>query len=122
MNRVLRRGAARRDLVEILDYLIREGSPDTARRFRETAEAAFNRLADMPGLGTRYEATDPAFGEVRYFPLPSRFKRYLVFYRPVADGIEIIRVLHGARDIDGILAGDFDVTGANDDALHQEVE
>ena len=25
--------------------------------------------------------------------------RYVVFYRPAADGIEVVRVLHGARDI-----------------------
>jgi toxin ParE1/3/4 len=24
---------------------------------------------------------------------------YLIFYRPIADGIEIMRVLHGRRDI-----------------------
>jgi toxin ParE1/3/4 len=24
---------------------------------------------------------------------------YLIFYRPISDGIEIVRVLHGARDI-----------------------
>jgi toxin ParE1/3/4 len=27
---------------------------------------------------------------------------YLIFYRPLADGIEIVRVLHGARDIDSL--------------------
>jgi toxin ParE1/3/4 len=30
------------------------------------------------------------------------FERYLIFYRPIPDGIEVIRVLHGARDIDTI--------------------
>jgi toxin ParE1/3/4 len=24
---------------------------------------------------------------------------YVIFYRPIADGIQLIRVLHGARDI-----------------------
>jgi len=33
--------------------------------------------------------------ELRGFPVGN----YLVFYRPASDGIEIIRVLHGARDI-----------------------
>jgi hypothetical protein len=37
----------------------------------------------------------------------------VVFYRPVDGGIEVIRVLHGARDIDNILA---DELGINDDA------
>ena len=28
--------------------------------------------------------------------------RYILFYRPIDDGVEIVRVLHGARDIDSI--------------------
>ncbi len=31
------------------------------------------------------------------------FENYLVFYRPIEEGIEVTRVLHGARDIRGIL-------------------
>jgi plasmid stabilization system protein ParE len=33
----------------------------------------------------------------------STFDKYLIFYRIVSSGIDIIRVLHGARDIDRIL-------------------
>ncbi len=35
------------------------------------------------------------------------FISYLAFYRSCIDGIEIIRVLHGARDIGNILADEF---------------
>lgn len=31
------------------------------------------------------------------------FENYLVYYRPLRDGIEIIRILHGARDIARLL-------------------
>jgi toxin ParE1/3/4 len=115
MSRIHRRRAARQDLVEIVYHYISEGTPATGRRFREVAEATFLRLAAMPGKGTRFDAADPAFGELKDLPLPPPFKKYLVFYRPVADGIEIARVLHGARDIHGILAEDFDVAGEGDD-------
>ena len=33
---------------------------------------------------------------LRSFPVGN----YVVFYQPVADGIEIIRVMHGRQDID----------------------
>lgn len=33
---------------------------------------------------------------------------YLIFYRPLPDGIEILRVLHGARDIAAILFDEAD--------------
>lgn len=39
---------------------------------------------------------------VRSFP----FGRYVIFYAPLDDGIDVVRVLHGARDIDGIFDGD----------------
>jgi len=28
------------------------------------------------------------------------FEKHLVFYRPPKEGIEVVRVLHGARDLD----------------------
>ena len=112
MSQVVRREAARRDLVDIVYHYISKGSPATARRFRDQAEATFRRLAGMPGMGTRYETTNPAFGAIRYVPFPSRFKMYLVFYRPIADGVEFARVLHGARDIHGVLSDDFGVAEA----------
>jgi toxin ParE1/3/4 len=111
------RDGARQDLIDIYRRLAREAGIRTADRFIASAEASFLRLAAMPGLGTRFELDNAIIGELRFLPLPSRFKKYLVFYRPVADGIEIARVLHGARDIHGILSEEFDpVADAGDEA------
>ena len=30
------------------------------------------------------------------------FEKYLVFYRPLKDGIVVLRVIHGARDIEDL--------------------
>lgn len=35
--------------------------------------------------------------------------QYIIFYQPVPGGIEIVRVLHGARDLDAILNPNIDV-------------
>ncbi len=106
---VHQRAEARRDLVEIYVRYAREASVRVADRFYAEAEATFRRLASMPRMGAGFEAADPAFGELRYFPLPSRFKKFLVFYRPLTDGVEIVRVLHGSRDLSAILAEEFGV-------------
>jgi toxin ParE1/3/4 len=46
----------------------------------------------MPGCGRE----EPKLGaDLRSFPVGS----YLIFYRPAANGIALVRVLHGARDI-----------------------
>jgi len=107
MSRVRQLIRARLDLVEIIAYLA-EQSEDAARRFRREAQATFERLAGMPGMGTRYTPDEPTYGELRYFPV-SKFRNHLVFYRPTPDGIEVVRVLHGARDIGAILAEEFGV-------------
>jgi toxin ParE1/3/4 len=88
--------------------LAREAGVRTASRFLNCAEVPFERLAAMPHLGTRYEAESPAFAEVRFFPI-SRFKKYVVFYLPIAQGVISIRGLHSSRDLHSILAEEFGV-------------
>ncbi|MCY7335254.1 MAG: type II toxin-antitoxin system RelE/ParE family toxin [Chamaesiphon sp.] len=41
---------------------------------------------------------------IQEFKLVNRFRDYLVFYRVQEERIEILRVLHGARDLVGILS------------------
>jgi toxin ParE1/3/4 len=116
MNQVIRRRAAREDLVGIFFHFVMAGSPAAARRFREHALATMQRLASRPGMGALYNPDHPALAELRFFPV-SGFKNYLVFYRTAADGIEVVRVLHGARDIHGILSDDPDVDEDDDDDI-----
>ena len=48
----------------------------------------------------------PGFGEpLRVVRVSSRFRRYLIFYRLLDETtIEIVRLLHGARDLAALLA------------------
>ena len=68
--------AAGQDLLEIIDW-IAAANPDAAI-------AAASRFS----------------GGVRFWPVG----RYLVIYRPAVDGIDIVRVLSGYRDIASLLA------------------
>jgi toxin ParE1/3/4 len=64
------------------------------------------RLAGMPGIGTRYELHEPLHAGLRYYPI-TRHRNFIVFYRPIPGGIEVLRVLHGARNLPEILADEF---------------
>ena len=55
-----------------------------------------------------------ACGEVIVCARPFGY-RLLPFYRPVPGGIEVLRILHGARDIQSILAEEFGGEDADDD-------
>ena len=97
---VIKRQAAKRDLDENAAFLGKE-SPDVAIRFLEAAEKSFLELAAMPDLGRECDFENPAFKGMRRW-LVRGFQNYLILYRPIPKGIEIIRVLHGARDIEAI--------------------
>ena len=88
--------AARRDL-DAIWLRIAEDDPTAADRFLDRLLVTCRKLAAMPGMGP--ERRDLAAG-LRYFPLAS----YLIFYRPVAGGIQVARVIHGARDVPTALA------------------
>ena len=87
-------------------FYAHEAGVAVADRFLAAAEATFTRLAGQPGLIARFEYGHPAIGALRFLPV-GRFRKHLVFYRPFDGGIELVRVLHGARDLDRILADEF---------------
>lgn len=104
-RRILRSRAAIRDVVEAADYLAQAASLATADRFVAAVEVTLQQVARAPGIGTRYNPENPAFGELRFAPV-RRFKKHLVFHRPIEGGIEVVRVLHRARDLAGVLGGE----------------
>ena len=72
-------------------------------------------LAGMPSMGPRYDPEEPIYAGLRYFPI-TRHRKFPIFYRPSPHGgIEVLRVLHGARDIAAILADEFTVADEPDD-------
>jgi toxin ParE1/3/4 len=97
---IFRTKAAISDLDQQAEYIQRD-SPDAAIRFLAAAEAAFQRLAAMPELGQRQEFERRELAGLRVWQVQG-FESHLIFYRPVERGIEVIRVLHAARDIAAI--------------------
>jgi toxin ParE1/3/4 len=73
----------------------------------------------MPGIGIRYEPYEPPYAGLRYYPITLHRKTSCLF-RPVPGGIEVLRVLHGARDIQSILAEDFGGKDADDETADSE--
>jgi toxin ParE1/3/4 len=75
-------------------------------RFLSAFGEACERLLKLPQLGRVFLAPGPRGFEIRCYPM-HRFANWLIFYRPADDGIEVIRVLHGARDVDALLADEI---------------
>ena len=94
MPRVVRTASMEEDLFLIWNY-IREDNEAAADRIVRMIDEKFLLLAQHPRLGP---ARSDLAADLRYFPVGS----YLIFYREIADGVEIIRVLHGARNMEAL--------------------
>lgn len=83
------------DYAEIVRKLT-EVNPDAADRFCDALEHALNLLAQHPQLGTK--AGFRRAPQVRRWVIQP-FPNYLLFYEDRVDGVLLIRLLHGARDL-----------------------
>ena len=92
-------------LVEILDaaLYIAEDSPDAGADFIDKVEESCALLATQPTMGTRYRGENVAIQNVRFVPV-KKFVHFLIFYRVHEDTVEILRVIHGARDLPLLLS------------------
>ncbi|MDQ3564017.1 MAG: type II toxin-antitoxin system RelE/ParE family toxin [Pseudomonadota bacterium] len=101
------RPQAREDVIEIAAYL-RSENPRIADAFQEAVETACRLLARLPEIGSAREFGDPRLSGLRMWPI-KHFERYLIFYLLVnKKRIDIVRVLHSARDIAGMFEEDND--------------
>ena len=103
MNRaVVKRPRAEADLIAGYAYLGEHASARTADRFLAAVEKTLGLIASSPGIGTPHATNNPHLAGLRTFPV-TKFKRFILFYQAFDDRIELVRVLHGARDIRRIL-------------------
>ncbi|NBC34220.1 MAG: type II toxin-antitoxin system RelE/ParE family toxin [Alphaproteobacteria bacterium] len=88
---LLRTHQAERD-IEDLGLYIAQYNRNAAIKLTDRIEAVCFLLADFPFIGrARPEISD----KVRSFPLDN----VLILYRPIEGGVEIVRVVHGARHL-----------------------
>jgi toxin ParE1/3/4 len=86
---------ARRDLLDIWIGIAKD-NPAAADRVYDRLEARVRILERFPEVGM---ARPDIAGDARVLVEPP----YLILYRLVPDGTQIVRVLHGARNIDSAL-------------------
>lgn len=91
---------ARLDVVELAAYI---GSDNVAaaNEFLDACQATFEFLAESPQLGAVYPTKNGRLVDLRAFRVKG-FPNHLAFYLERVTGIEIVRVVHGARDLDAV--------------------
>jgi toxin ParE1/3/4 len=94
MAGIHRTAQAEEDLIEIWTYIAQDNI-NAADSVLDDIEARFLALAAHPLMGPLRPDIAP---ELRYFVSG----KYLILYRTVPDGIQIVRVVHGARDLSNL--------------------
>ena len=74
-------------------------NPDAVLRFLASVERTCAILSEMPGIGSQRYADISLVHGVRMIKVTKGFENYLIFYLERETSIDIIRVLHSARDI-----------------------
>jgi toxin ParE1/3/4 len=88
---------AEADLIELWLYIAQD-NPGAADRLLDEIEDKCSLLAANPQLGP---ARADIASDCRYFPMG----RYLILYRPILDGIEVVRVVQGSRRLEDLFPG-----------------
>lgn len=78
---------------------------DVAARFIDRVEETVQFLERMPGIGDPAPFADPRYRGVRRSTV-RKFRKHVIYYREIADGVELLRLLHGARDFRHIFGED----------------
>ncbi len=100
--RYVLRPKADQDLDQQAYYLATEASPETGHRFLVAAHETFALLSTQPQMGRLLRLRHPRLVSLRVFRI-SGFEKMLVLYIPLSAGVEIVRVVHGSRDLEAFL-------------------
>jgi toxin ParE1/3/4 len=94
VSRILRKPQAEADLIEIWNNIAQD-SPTRADKLLDEIDEKSQMLALSPFVG---KVRDELGAEIRSFLIGND----VLSYQPIENTIDIIRFLHGARDIDAL--------------------
>ena len=96
--RILRRLKAAQDAEDIANYIAKD-SLEAAIRFLENTELTLRDLAASQSSGSPFESDHPELANLRFRRVKG-FPHHVIFYVNQENAIEVVRILHGARDLD----------------------
>jgi toxin ParE1/3/4 len=96
-GRFRRTNEAKEDLLQIWSF-IADADPAAATKMLLKLDRAMTKLARNPGIGRNRPELTPGLKSYACRP-------YVIFYTAIKSDIDIVRVLHGARDIENLFSG-----------------
>jgi toxin ParE1/3/4 len=97
------RPAARDDIVrQFRYYLVEQDAPDTTNRFLSAVQRTIDNILLAPNAGAPKHLSNAALANLRAWPV-EEFEDIRVYYLVAENEVRVIRILHGRRDVLGIL-------------------
>lgn len=87
-----------KDINNICEYVARQNSQSASQLF-DAIRKKCNLVAEFPNMGKSFSRLSP---NLRGFVV----ENYIVFYYPREDGIDIVRVVSGYRDLESLFLAD----------------
>jgi toxin ParE1/3/4 len=101
-SRLLLSDAAIADILEQADWYSVQSGEALAERWERAVTSAVLRVVNRPALGTPCTLNSVELQDVRRITIPG-FPRHLLFYKFREKEVLILRVVHGARDLERLL-------------------
>jgi len=93
--------AAINDILEQAAWYEEESGLKLARRWEKAVTSVLLRIAATPAAGAPCNFKAPELAGVRRVTVP-RFPKHLVFYRLQKQEMIVLRIVHGARDLESL--------------------
>lgn len=100
-NQIIIQPRADLDAVEIFRYLA-DRSLAVAQRFVDRVEETLQAISSRRIPGMAFFSENPRLSDFRWIKVRD-FPNHLIFFRVTGDAIEVVRILHGAQDIEAVL-------------------
>ena len=96
---------AREDILRQYEWYLTQAGDEIAQRFLDAVEAAVNLLRRSPDIGSPRAFRNPRLAGLRSWPIPG-FAAVRIYYIHAGEGLRVIPLLHGKRDVQSLLEAD----------------
>jgi toxin ParE1/3/4 len=95
--------AAASDILEQADWYEAQADQKLAKRWEKGVTSTLLRISRWPRTGSPCKFKSTELNDVRRVPVAG-FPRHLIFYQSYAREIVVLRIVHGARDIESLFS------------------
>ncbi|SRR5579872_332548 len=102
-HRLVFSDAAMADILEQADWYSRQSGRKLARRWEKSVKAAISQVVRRPAAGALCTFRTDILHGVRRAAITD-FPKHLLFYRFNGEEVFVLRVVHGARDLERLFS------------------